>query len=100
MIDNLQAMIAALRGQPPEGDVAPMPRVPYDNNTMIPGMSDPTSYRPEVMRVNGTMPFPDNKDHRTDFVNRFPAYLPPAGIMNDLRPQVPEVPLQRKLNWQ
>lgn len=37
------------------------------------------------------MPFPNNNNPETDFNARWPN-LPPAGIMNDLRPQVPPGP--------
>lgn len=52
----------------------------------------------EVGKKND-MPFPDNKDPRTDFTNRF-GNLPPSGILNDLRKPNPDqnMPLVRKIS--
>ena len=44
------------------------------------------------------MPFPDNRNPNTDFVNRWPQGLPPTGILNDLKPPAETTPpLMRKL---
>lgn len=42
------------------------------------------------------MPFPNNTDVSTNFVNRF-GNLPPSGILNDIKPQSPDKPLIRKI---
>lgn len=42
--------------------------------------------------ANQVMPFPNNYDPRTDFVNRWPSQLPSSGIMNDLKPQISNAP--------
>lgn len=44
------------------------------------------------MKLQSQMPFPDNRDPRTDFNARWPSQLPPSGIMNDMKPQVPAGP--------
>lgn len=49
----------------------------------------------EVGKKN-EMPFPDNIDHSTDFVNRFPKDMK-SGILNDIKPQDPDRPLLRKI---
>ena len=57
--------------------------------------------RPTITEVSGKpsqMPFPDNHDPRADFTNRWPTNLPPAGILNDLKPKIENGPaLQRKM---
>lgn len=47
--------------------------------------------------MKNQMPFPDNKDPRSDFDNRYPKELPPSGILNDLKPQNPDRPLIRRI---
>jgi len=44
------------------------------------------------------MPFPDNHNPDMDFVNRWPAQLPPSGILNDLKAPNPDLPLARHLD--
>ena len=53
MIDNLQAMIAALRGPAPQEGVMPLPGTP-DNNALIPGVNDFQPSHPDLMQVGNS----------------------------------------------
>lgn len=55
---------------------------------------------PKIEQQGFKMPFPNNNNPDTDFVNRFPN-LPPSGILNDLKKPGDTVPpLARKIDYQ
>lgn len=91
-------VLASLKAKPPQNGVK-KPGDTGDDNVLPPdpGFMTPTSpYMEVAAKKQVEMPFPDNHNPNMDFVNRWPAQLPPSGIMNDLRPQVesgPNIPL-------
>lgn len=94
---NPNLLLTALKTKPSQGEVK-KPGDTGDDNALPPdpGYMGQTSPYMEVAAKKQAMPFPDNHNPDMDFVNRWPSNLPPAGIMNDLRPQIetgPNIPL-------
>lgn len=98
MTPNIADIVAALKTPRPQGEVI---RPGDTGDDMVvppdPGYMAPSSPFMEVA-AKSPMPFPDNHNPNMDFVNRWPAQLPSAGIMNDLKPKIETSPdLVRKL---
>ncbi len=87
-----------LRKQMPATGVIPTPNT-GDDNVLPPDPGYMGNQLPFIEVGNkNQMPFPNNRNPNTDFVNRWPQGLPPQGILNDLRPPADTTPpLVRKL---
>lgn len=79
-----------------EMDPGIQPKSDLDTNddNELPGNPGKTNVQ-EISKKE--MPFPDNHDDSTDFVNRFPKDMK-SGILNDIKPQDPDRPLLRRIN--
>jgi len=96
MFPDPNLVLKALRDQ----EVKPVLPVPDtgDDNVLPPDPGYMGKQPPYIfVSGKGQMPFPDNRDPRTDFANRWPQNLPPSGILNDLQPQPQMPPLMRRL---
>jgi hypothetical protein len=79
----------------------------YDDNEITPDQMGTNQQLEQVEQtelggipvgMKSQMPFPDNRNPDTDFVNRFPKDMK-SGILNDLKPKQDTVPpLIRKIN--
>lgn len=86
----------------PRAEAQPVIHPPDTGDDMVvppdPGYMGPINSIYQQAGGQSQMPFPNNHNPNMDFVNRWPVQLPPAGIMNDLRPKIETGPeLVRKL---
>lgn len=81
----------------------------YDDNVLTPGQVETNKQLNQVEETElggievgmqipqNAMPYPNNQNPDSDFNSRF-GNLPPAGIMNDLKPKIEDKPLLRRIS--